>query len=56
MQRWTFANWIAYTVAAVAIILGLVVTFAFRGGVLTLLIFLAAAGVAVMRQGMRRGR
>ncbi len=56
MNRWTFANWVAYAVAALAIILGLVVTFAFHGGVVTLLIFLAAAGVAVMRQAFRGGR
>lgn len=56
MSRWTYANWIAYVVAAIAIVVGLVVALAFHGGVVTLLIFLAAAVVAVMRQLFRRGR
>jgi hypothetical protein len=56
MNKWTFANWIAYAVATLAIILGLVVAFAFQGSVVTFLIFLAAAVVAVMRQACRRGR
>ena len=55
-HRWTFANWIAYAVAAFSVVMGIVVAFAFHGGVVVLLIFLAAALVAVMRQVWRQGR
>lgn len=55
-RQWTFANWIAYAVAAFAVVVGIIVAFVFHGGVIVLLIFLAAAAVAVMRQVGRRGR
>ena len=55
-HQWTFANWIAYAVAAFAVVAGIIVAFVFHGGVIVLLIFLAAAVVAIMRQVDRQGR